>query len=306
MRAWIGLVLTAVLWPASPAQAQDLTGRYVFQSPAGPVVLVLEQAANRVTGRLEGADGNVLALQGQIDEAGRAVGTITVNGGTGWFAAGIVNGQLLMAVAEFDANGQPDMENGWSLTFERVGGAGGQGGAMPAMPGAAPANQGKAPGVTEDSPLLRQWRAHLSGKRVTYMDSYSSSSAGSYGGYSFRWDAYICSDGTLFFKSSSMVNADAGAFGFTADRRGTPGRWKLVEQMGQVIIQYQLADGTSEYAVLSFQDGKTYVDGKRVYVTNENPHCRCGGQADRAALRYGAGRRRPSSSVARRSTARAR
>src|SRR5690606_13331779 len=195
MRAWMGLVLSALLWPASPAQAQDLTGRYVFQSPAGPVVLVLEQVANRVTGRMEGADGNVFGLQGQIDEAGRAIGTISVNGGTGWFAAGLVNGQLLMAVAEFDENGQPDMENGWSLTFERAGGAGGQGGAAPAMPGAAPAmpgaapgGQGGMPGARQDSPLLREWRAHLSGKRVTYTDSYNS---GGYGGYSMRWDAYI-------------------------------------------------------------------------------------------------------------------
>lgn len=279
MRAWMGLVLSALLWPASPAQAQDLTGRYVFQSPAGPVVLVLEQVANRVTGRMEGADGSVFGLQGQIDEAGRAIGTISVNGGTGWFAAGLVNGQLLMAVAEFDENGQPDMENGWSLTFERAGGAGGQGGAAPAMPGAAPAmpgaapgGQGGMPGARQDSPLLREWRAHLSGKRVTYTDSYNS---GGYGGYSMRWDAYICSDGTLFYKSNSMVNADVGGVGgYSAGNRGTPGRWTLVEQMGQVIIQYQLADGTSDYAVLSFQDGKTYVDGQRVYVTNENPYCR--------------------------------
>src|SRR5690606_20886038 len=156
-----------------------------------------------------------------------------------------------------------------------AGGATGQAGAAPAMPGVAPGNQGGMPGAKQDSPLLREWRAHLSGKRVTYMDSYSSSNVGGYGGYSMRWDAYICSGGTRFHKSNSMVNADVGGVaGYSAGNRGTPGRWTLVEQMGQVIIQYQLADGTSDYAVLSFQDGKTYVDGERVYVTNENPHCR--------------------------------
>ena len=273
-RAWIGLALAAVLWPGAPAKAQELAGRYVYQGPAGQVVLVLEQEANRVTGRMEGADGNVFTLQGEIDEAGRAVGTISVNGGTGWFAAGLVNGQLIMAVAEFDENGEPDLENGWSLAFERAGVAGGQGAAA-ALSGAAPGNQVQVPGMAEESPLVRQWRAHLSGKRVTYMSSYNSGGYGSYGGYSERWDAYLCSDGTLFFKQNSMVNADVGgAFGFGAGNRGVPGRWKLVEQLGQVFIQYQLADGTSDYAALGFQNGATYVDGKRVYVTNENPYCR--------------------------------
>jgi len=272
MRAWIGLVLTALLWPAWPAQAQNLSGRYVHQSPAGPVGLVLEQAGNRVTGRLEGADGNVGAIQAQVDESGRAVGTVTISAGTAWFSAGFIGGQLHVAIAEFGANGQPDIANGWSLIFDRTGGAGAQGGAAPAMPGAVPGNQGGMPGMTQDSPLLREWRAHLGGKRVTYIDSYN---GGLGGGYSDRWDAYICSDGTLFFKRNSMVNVDVGgAYGYSADNRGMPGRWQLVEQMGQVFIQYQLADGTSDYATLGFQNGATYVDGQRVYVTNENPYCR--------------------------------
>lgn len=272
MRAWIGLALTALLWPGSSARAQDLGGRYVYQSPAGPVVLVLEQAGKRVSGRLEGADGSVSAIQAQIDETGRAVGTITLTTGTAWSSAGPMGGQLHVVFAELDANGRPLTQSGWSLLFERVGGAFAQGGEAPAMPGAAGGNQGQATGKAGNSPLLRQWRAHLSGKRVTYIDSYNS---GLSGGYSDRWDAYICSDGTLFFKRNSMVTVDVpGAYGYSGGNRGTPGRWQLVEQMGQVFIQYQLADGTSDYAVLGFQNGATYVDGKRVYVTNENPYCR--------------------------------
>ena len=272
MRATIGLVLTALLWPASPAEAQNMTGRYVHQSPAGPVGLVLEQAGNRVTGQMEGADGNVGVIQAQIDESGRAAGTITIYAGTAWFSAGFIGGQLHVAIAEFGANGQPDIANGWSLTFERVGGAGAQGGAATAMPGVAAAGQGGAAGRAGDSPLVREWRAHLSGKRVTYIDSYNS---GLSGGYSQRWDAFLCSDGTLFFQRNSSVSVDVGgAYGYSGGNRATPGRWQLVEQMGQVFIQYQLADGTSDYAVLGFQNGATYVDGQRVYVTNENPYCR--------------------------------
>ena len=190
MRAWIGVICVGTLGIAvlpGSAAAQSLSGEYVFQSPNGPVTLVLNEAAgNRVTGMLRGADGSQMQLQGELDAAGRVIGTISVGGGTGWFAAGIVDGRLLMAVAEFDpSTGQPDMENGWSLTFERVGGAdvgggaaggslgmggmgqaGAPGAAMGGQPGAAMGGQpgaamGGQPGLAEDTPLIRQWRQHL-------------------------------------------------------------------------------------------------------------------------------------------------
>ncbi|HEY8469950.1 MAG TPA: hypothetical protein VIL18_09925 [Longimicrobiales bacterium] len=44
--------------------------------------------------------------------------------------------------------------------------------------------------------------------------------------------------------------------------------------MGRVFIRHQVADGTADYAALGFQNGATYVDGKRVYVTNEKPYSR--------------------------------
>src|SRR5690606_5426180 len=90
MRTWIGALLIAAL--PGIAGAQSLGGEYVFQSPNGPVRLVLEQGAgNVVTGVLRGADGSELRLQGELDAVGRVIGTISVGGGTGWFAAGIVN-----------------------------------------------------------------------------------------------------------------------------------------------------------------------------------------------------------------------
>lgn len=286
MRTWIGALLIAAL--PGVAGAQSLGGEYVFQSPNGPVRLVLEQGAgNVVTGVLRGADGSELRLQGELDAVGRVIGTISVGGGTGWFAAGIVNGQLLMAVAEIDpATGQPDMENGWSLTFERVGGmgqgGGAAGGAMGIGQGAAMggsmgqgATMGGQPGLAEDSPLIREWRQHLSGRKVSFRESYSSFDVRGAGGYAMRWDAYLCTDGTLVFDRSSHVGVDAGGvFGYSGGAGMTTGTWKLVEQMGQVYIVYQMSDGTSDYARLQYQNGATYLEGERVYVTNENPYCR--------------------------------
>lgn len=284
MRVWIGALWIAAL--PGIAAAQSLSGEYVFQSPNGPVTLVLEQSAgNRVAGVMRGADGSLLQLQGELDSQGRAIGTITVGGGTGWFAAGIVEGKLLMAVAEIDpSTGQPDMENGWSLTFERVGGVSPHGSAAGGVmgPGAAQggvwgqgATQGGQPGEAEDTPLIREWRRHLSGRRVSFRDSYSSYDIRGGGGYAMRWDAYLCSDGTLVFDRSSHVGADAGSVsGYSGAVGKTTGTWQLIEQMGQVYIVYQMSDGTSDHARLQYQNGATYLEGERVYVANENPYCR--------------------------------
>ena len=286
MRAWIGTLCLAML-PAV-AGAQTLSGEYVFHGPNGPVRLVLEQAGgNVVTGVMRSFDGTEMQLRGELDAAGRVIGTITVGGGTGWFAAGLVEGKLLMAVAEIDPEtGQPDMESGWSLAFERVGGAspGAAGGAVglgPANPmgssmgmqwGGAAGNQF---GLAEDTPLIRQWRQHLSGKKLSYRDSYDSGGLGGYGGYSMRWDAYLCSDGTFLFQRASTVLGDVGGVGGYSHGGGmTYGTWRLVEQMGQVYIVYQMSDGTSDYAALRFENGATYLDRDRVYVTNDNPYCR--------------------------------
>lgn len=279
MRAWIVALCIAVL--PGIAEAQSLSGEYVFQSPNGPVTLVLEQGAgNLVTGLLRGADGSQMQLRGELDSAGRVIGSISVGGGTGWFAAGIVDGRLLMAVAEIDpSTGQPDMENGWSLTFERVGGmgmgGGAAGGAMGMGQGAAPgAAMGGQPGVAEDTPLIRQWRQHLTGKRLSYRDSYYSNDIRGSGGYSMKWDAFLCGDGTFVFQQGSDITVDVGTAGRSSfNRGGSSGTWRLVEQMGQVYIVYQMTDGTSDYGALRFENGATYLDRDRVYVTEENPYC---------------------------------
>ena len=143
---------------------------------------------------------------------------------------------------------------------------------MGGQPGAA---MGGQPGLAEDTPLIRQWRQHLHGKRLSYRDSYYSNDARGYGGYSMKWDAYLCSDGTFVYQHGSDVTGDVGGVGgYSFGRGATRGTWRLVEQMGQVYIVYQMADGTSDYGALRFENGATYLDRERVYVTEENPYCR--------------------------------
>ncbi|HKJ93722.1 MAG TPA: hypothetical protein VJ957_11155 [Longimicrobiales bacterium] len=277
------LIALVVGWPAF-ASGQSLAGSYVYTSDAGPVRLVLEQHGQQVRGTMTGADGNRFQLAGTLD-GGRATGAMTVSGGSGWFAAGAVNGQLLLVVAELDDSGQPDLSRGWTLRFDPVAAAGDDAAANADVSDAlgqlgltppAGSTPGPAGAASAPSPRVQQWQRQLSGKRLTYMESYSSSGGGSYGGYSNRWDAYLCSDGTFYFQQNGMVSADAGGgtSGYAGGSDGSRGQWQLVERNGQVVLQYRMADGSAGADVLTYRDGKTFLGQNRVFVTAENPYCR--------------------------------
>ena len=279
--AWI-LLLVVLLTPAG-IWGQDLSGSYVYQSPQGPVMLVLQHVQDRVTGTLTGTDGSVNRLDGTFDGM-KATGTISVTGGSGWFAAGVLDGGLTLLVAEVDpASGEPDLDSGWRLDFTRSGAAG-RPAPGPALPGGgatggAPAPTPQAPAPSASSPLVQEWMQHLRGKKVTYMDSYSSNDSRGSGGYSNKWEAYLCSDGSFHYRSRSRVSVDVGGMsGGSGGDDSFSGQWRIVEQGGQAILQYQRQElaGTDqgEWVPLSYQDGKTYFGQNRVFVTGENDVCR--------------------------------
>lgn len=253
------LVLTLAHVTHAPAHAQELTGRYVYQSPQGPVGLVLQHDRATVTGVLTGVDGQVSRLEGRFDGQ-RAIGTIVMGGRNGWFAAGFLDGGLTLLLAEIGADGEPDLDNGWRLDFTRAGDVA----SAPAASRAAPS----APEPAASTPLVQEWLRHLRGKKVTYTESYSSSDMA--GGYSLRWEAFLCSDMTFHYRSNS-VGLGGGGESFS-------GTWRIVEHGGQPILQYQRQElaGTDQgvAVVLGHQGGQTFFDGARVYVTDDNTVCR--------------------------------
>jgi hypothetical protein len=238
--------------------AQDLSGTFQYQSPQGSVGLVLQQTGAQVEGTLTGVDGQVSRLQGDFDGA-RAIGTISMGEATGWFAAGILGEGLTLIIAELDpASGEPNLAESWRLDFTRTGPAGDRTGA-----------------TDSGSPLVQQWMHHLRGKKVTFTESYHSPGAG---GFSNRWEAYLCSDMRFFFRSSGNVNADVGnVWGQSRDRNSFQGTWRIIEQGGQAILQYQRSElaGTDqgEWVALSLRNGQTFFDNSRVFVTSDNDAC---------------------------------
>lgn len=297
MRILIMAGIASVAWTAT-ACAQELPGSYRYDGPNGSAVLILKQESpSRVAGTMQMSNGTTFTVSGQV-ENGRAVGDVTIGEERGFFAAGFQGSTLLVVVAERDAaTGQPRLDSGWSLEFTRSDGA--PAGASPLGPGAS-AMIGQAPAAsspaaapperteaaaagafaqTDRSPTAQAWLQKLRGKRITYMSSYTSSPSGgsdgyiSGGGYSDRFDAYLCSDGQFLYRSKSSMTVDAGAFGSSSSRNGLTGRWRIITQGQEAAIEYRTTDGQQDYVRLGFQDGKTYWDGKRVFVTNENDVC---------------------------------
>lgn len=269
-------LLPAALFWAGQVAAQGLGGNYMHQTEQGTIRLVLENAGNTVTGTMTGVDGSVSKLRGEFDGQ-KAVGTISTGDASGWFAAGFFEGKLTLLIAEVDpSTGQPNLDDGWRLDFTRTTGAAQPGGPAP-MPQRPQAQQGdgQQPAVT---PLVQQWSQHLRGKKVTFMESYYSSDARGSGGYSTQWDAYLCSDGTFHFRRGGSASVDAGGTGYARSNNAFSGRWRIIEQNGQAILQYQreeqLGTDEGEWVALGFRDGNTYFDTSKVFVTNENDVCR--------------------------------
>ena len=138
------------------------------------------------------------------------------------------------------------------------------GGPIQGGPGAQAPTVG-AGGLDDGTQLGRQWSQWLAGKKVTYISSYSS---GSTGGYSARTDIYLCANGTFQMRGNSSVTADTGgASGFSGGNQRGSGRWHVLTQNQRTGIRLQYGSGDVELYELTYQDGKTYANGDRVYVT---------------------------------------
>jgi hypothetical protein len=273
--------LTALLAPT--AAGQTLTGNYSYDSPTGLVTLTLEQSAGqRVTGTMRAANGATFRLEGEVAN-GRATGAISTAEGTGFFAAGFHGETLLLVVAEIDpSTRQPDLNQGWRLDFRRTGGdaSNAAAGASEAGSGAqaggaahAPAQPPALAGVTSDSPLAREWLAHLRGRKVTYLSSYSSSGGSGYGGYSEQWEAHLCSDMSFVYHRSSSVSVDVGASAHRSSRSTVRGTWRVVSQGDQAAVEYRTSEGELDYVPIAMQNGRTMWNGQRVFVTRDSDVC---------------------------------
>ena len=83
-----------------------------------------------------------------------------------------------------------------------------------------------------------------------------------------RQDIFLCSSGEFLYKDESSVSVDVGgAFGNSGGQGQDTGRWRIITQGQLVGIELRYNDGRVEQYQLQYQDGATYVNGERWYVT---------------------------------------
>ncbi len=120
-------------------------------------------------------------------------------------------------------------------------------------------------------PVDEQWKAALTGMRLTYMHTYSS---GSSGGFSDRIVIDLCTDGSFSYSGSSNLSIDTGgAYGYSHGKSGGAGTWEVLNNGGQPVLRLIFNDGTVRQYRISLQDDRFYLDDTRYFRTHDAP-CR--------------------------------
>jgi hypothetical protein len=118
--------------------------------------------------------------------------------------------------------------------------------------------------AADSSPLAREWTQRLSGKKLTKLSGYSS---GSSGGYNSETIWILNANGRFTFNSSSSVAIYVdGANGGSSSRSRNAGTWRIIEQDGAAVLELRSDAGVTR-STMTFRDGKTFMNGGRVYVT---------------------------------------
>lgn len=147
-------------------------------------------------------------------------------------------------------------------------------------PAQAEADQPEQPAGSEE----REWQAFLEGCRLSYFNRYDSGYGG--GGYIDEAVIDLCPGYFTFGDHSETV------FGTTdpvsgdqpylhSDRRGT-GQWSVVRRGGESVLELRFHDGSTRSHALGYEDGKTFLDGRRWLrtcdpndtVAEARPECR--------------------------------
>jgi hypothetical protein len=122
-------------------------------------------------------------------------------------------------------------------------------------------------------PIVKQLENHIRGKLLTYLSSYSSSgsSSGGYstgGGFSTKTEIFLCTNGQFSYRGRDSMSFDTGGgFGGSHSRNNALGTWRVNAYQGQPVLELRHRNGAKQGFRLSCRNRKTYLDGKRYFVT---------------------------------------
>ncbi len=119
----------------------------------------------------------------------------------------------------------------------------------------------------EIPPVVDEWTATLLNYRLTYLDSYSSNTAGG-GGYSQEETIDLCNG--YFLYNNTDVNAFGQYAGMNSQQRGN-GAWEVISNGADgAVLVLRFRDGSEKSYDLGWEDGKTYLNGYRYFRTGMN------------------------------------
>lgn len=125
----------------------------------------------------------------------------------------------------------------------------------------------QTPANNDRSPLAQQWWQRLRGKKLTKMSSYSS---GSSGGMSSKTEIYLYADSSFQGRSESSVSIYVeGANGSSGGVQKAAGTWRIYAKDGRAILEMKYENGQTESSLLEDRNGQTFINGKRVFVTEQ-------------------------------------
>lgn len=127
----------------------------------------------------------------------------------------------------------------------------------------------------KEPPFANQWKEALNGATLTYMNS-SYSSGGlasdgysSYSGYSSHIEITLCPTGKFTYTNSQRSSIDTGGGSMSAGDKGAgEGKWSLTgDASGNNVLKLEFITGRVDTYTLSYNSGKTYLNGKRYFRT---------------------------------------
>ena len=125
----------------------------------------------------------------------------------------------------------------------------------------------QTPANIDRSPIAQQWLQRLRGKKLTKMSSYSS---GSSGGMSSKTEIYLHANSSFQGRSESSVSIYVeGANGSSGGVQKAAGTWRIYVKDGRAILEMKYENGQTESSLLEDRNGQTFINGKRVFVTEQ-------------------------------------
>jgi hypothetical protein len=129
--------------------------------------------------------------------------------------------------------------------------------------------RGQLAGAKRNTTVTGTWTQRLSDKKLVQFSGYTS--GGNSGGSNSQKALYLAANGRYAFRSASSVSISIpGASASSAGQTTDEGKWRVVEQQGQELLELTSAKGATERIVLSTNGTQTLLNGRRWFVVGIN------------------------------------